>query len=368
MKVSIYERPTSDNKKHLSLDYYINRKRIRRALGMFYYNKPKTQQEKIHNTETKIMLETIKLEKTIELQRGEHGIIDARKKYNDYIDYFSSLTNSRKEIGANFSAWKTTLKHLKNFEKNGIGFNQLNTDWIVSFRDYLQHTLKLSSSSVMVYFKPMKISIHQAYRDKLIKEDYAVNAKGIKVKTAQRQFLTAEEIINVCNAECDNTVLKKAFIFSLFTGIAFADIKNMTWKQITKIDNQWYFTFHRKKTNSLQYNPISNDAREMLGESKNAEENIFNGLNYSAWNNLKLREWMIKAGISNKKITFHCARHTYATQILSSGADITTVMNMLGHKELKTTMLYAKIIDSHKITAANSMSFESLNKKIKNNI
>ena len=92
-------------------------------------------------------------------------------------------------------------------------------------------------------------------------------------------------------------------------------------------------------------------------EEDNQENQIFKGLNYSAWSNLKLQQWMMKAGIT-KTITFHCARHTYATLQLTLGTDIYTVSKLLGHKELRTTQIYAKVIDDKKREAANKINLD----------
>ena len=89
----------------------------------------------------------------------------------------------------------------------------------------------------------------------------------------------------------------------------------------------------------------------MLGEKTKSVEPIFHELKYNAWNNLKLREWVMAAGIA-KKITFHCARHSFATLQLSMNTDIYTVSKRLGHRHLKTTEIYAKVIDKKKIEAA----------------
>ena len=97
--------------------------------------------------------------------------------------------------------------------------------------------------------------------------------------------------------------------------------------------------------------PISETAFTLLGERKENSTKVF-ALSYSAWLNSKLKLWVLKAGIQ-KKITFHCFRHTYATLQLSQGADIYTVSKMLGHKDLKTTAIYTKIIDSKKREAAD---------------
>ena len=116
----------------------------------------------------------------------------------------------------------------------------------------------------------------------------------------------------------------------------------------------YYIRFRQKKTKGAETQPISDQAFELLGERTIPDERVFVGLKYSAWHNLKLQQWVMKAGIS-KTITFHCARHTYATLQLTLGTDIYTVSKLLGHKDLKTTQIYAKIIDERKKEAANKI-------------
>lgn len=103
--------------------------------------------------------------------------------------------------------------------------------------------------------------------------------------------------------------------------------------------------------------PISDDAYSLLGERKSPTDQIFKGLTYSAYENKHLAKWIGLAGIE-KDITFHCFRHTFATLQLSKGTDIFTVSKMLGHRELKTTQLYAKIIDPTKREAANKIKLD----------
>ena len=102
---------------------------------------------------------------------------------------------------------------------------------------------------------------------------------------------------------------------------------------------------------------MSDQARDLLKEIREPEERVFKGLKYSAWHNLKLQQWVMKAGIS-KTITFHCARHTYATLQLTLGTDIFTVSKLLGHKDIRTTQVYAKIIDEKKMEAANRIKLD----------
>ena len=119
----------------------------------------------------------------------------------------------------------------------------------------------------------------------------------------------------------------------------------------------YYIRFRQKKTKGAETLPISEQAFGLLGERQDNDQRVFVGLRYSCWNNIKLKEWMLKAGIS-KPITFHCVRHTYATLQLTAGIDIYTVSKLLGHKDLKTTQIYANVIDEKKKDAANRMQLD----------
>ncbi|MEZ4856754.1 MAG: site-specific integrase [Gelidibacter sp.] len=148
------------------------------------------------------------------------------------------------------------------------------------------------------------------------------------------------------------------FIFSALTGLRWSDIEKLLWSEIQHSKEMgYYIRFRQKKTKGAETLPISEQARELLGEAGKPEAKVFEGLHYSAWSNLKLQQWMLKAGIT-KNITFHCARHTYATLQLTLGTDIYTVSKLLGHKELRTTQIYAKVIDDKKKEAANRIQLD----------
>ncbi len=103
--------------------------------------------------------------------------------------------------------------------------------------------------------------------------------------------------------------------------------------------------------------PISEQAYTLLGERRGENEKFFCRLVYSAYTNKQLFQWLKEAGIT-KKITFHCFRHTFATLQLTKGTDIYTVSKMLGHREIKTTQIYAKVVDDAKREAANKIKLD----------
>ena len=159
----------------------------------------------------------------------------------------------------------------------------------------------------------------------------------------------------LAQTDCPNPILKTAALFSALTGLRFSDIEKMTWNELEHVEGQGYFIhFKQQKTKGIEVLPISEQAYQILGEKKQPTGKVFEGLQYSAYQNRHLLKWLQAAGIT-KDITFHCFRHTFATLQLSGGTDIYTVSKMLGHRELKTTQIYAKIIDQTKRTAADKI-------------
>jgi integrase len=182
--------------------------------------------------------------------------------------------------------------------------------------------------------------------------------EGIRSDDPDREFLTLEELQAAAKVECEMPVLKTAFIFSALSGLRWSDIEKLVWSEVQHSEQSgYYIRFRQKKTKGAETLPISEQAFSLLGERRKQDDKVFEGLYYSAWHNLKLREWVMKAGIT-KHITFHCARHTYATLQITLGTDIYTVSKLLGHRHLKTTEIYAKVIDHKKQEAANKIKLD----------
>ena len=126
----------------------------------------------------------------------------------------------------------------------------------------------------------------------------------------------------------------------------------MIWSEVRDEDTGSRVIFKQQKTEGLEYLYISDQARGVLGKRTQESERVFVGLKYGAHFNAEILRWCMRAGIT-KHITFHSARHTNAVLLLENGADIYTVSKRLGHKEIRTTEIYAKIIDSKMKEAAN---------------
>lgn len=362
MKVTLRKR-NQGGMTSLYLDYYNAGKRKFESLKLFLIPNPKTPLERTQNNKTKELAETIRAQRQLELQSGEYGFHDKEKQKGSLIVYMRMLTDKRKDSTGNWGNWDSMVKHLEAFSTFDTPFSKIDRKYVQNFKEYLDKKAKtksnesLSQNSKYSYFNKFKAGIKQAVKDGIIQNNPAESVEGFKQGEPEREFLTLEELQAVAKAECDIPQLKTAFLFSCLSGLRWSDINKLVWSEVQHSNEMgYYIRFTQQKTKGVETQPISEQAFELLGERQGKDERVFKGLKYSAWHNLKLQQWVMRAGIS-KTITFHCARHTYATLQLTMGTDIYTVSKLLGHRELKTTQIYAKVIDEKKKEAANRIKF-----------
>jgi integrase len=373
-KVKLRQKKISGGRHSLYLDYYppvsdpkTGKPTRREFLRLFVYDKPKNIDEKKHNKEDLERAEQIFLNRKNQVGKPEiysgyeqEQLAIREKGEINFVDYFKELANKSK--ASNHDNWMSALRYLDDYTKGFLRFADLNEAFCNDYKEHLLTTksnksekVTLSQNSALSYFNKLKAALKQAYKDGYIKDNLNVKVAPIKEAETQRNFLTLEELNSLVKTECHNPLMKRAALFSALTGLRFSDIQKLVWGEIEFIKGNGYFIkFQQKKTKGMEMMPISEQAFSLLGERRNPTDQVFEGLTYSAYSNKHLANWIGLAGIS-KDITFHCFRHTFATLQLSNGTDIYTVSKMLGHRELKTTQIYAKVIDQTKRDAADKI-------------
>lgn len=359
MSISISERKLENDRSRLVLKFYHEGKRWVESLDLYLSDKPKTKAEKEANKTTKQLAEAIRGKRLVEQQNGKYGFADTHKMQASFLDYFKQLTEKRKRSQGNYGNWQSTYQILLKFTQGkDLTFEEVTPELLEKLKKYLleakitKSNTCLSRNSALSYFNKVKAALNHAFDDKIIQDKISLRVKGIAEEDTHREYLTMEELNTLKNTCCEIEILKKAFLFSATTGLRWSDVNNLTWKDISYSDelkcNQLRFVM--KKTKAAEVLPINDQAMEFVGERMLDQERVFKGIKYSAWHNLRLQQWVMRAGI-NKQITFHCARHTYATLMLTQNVDIFTVSKLLGHKDIKTTQIYAKVVDQRKIDA-----------------
>lgn len=176
-----------------------------------------------------------------------------------------------------------------------------------------------------------------------------------KIRTARREFLTVEELKVLIKTPCRYDIVKKAFLFSCFTGLRYSDMKSLRWSEIhTTADGKARYIEHRQvKTKKTVTIPLSDEALRWMPELMEGIDQVFHELKISPGTvEDVLKEWMKDCKV-DKHITYHCSRHTAATLAISAGAELYSVSKILGHRNLVSTQVYAKVNLEKKMEAVN---------------
>lgn len=350
MNVTIRKRPlTAKGRYALYLDIYVDGKQRQKNLGLYLENEKNDPVTKQKNKETWEIARKVQVKTLSDLQHKVFGFKAPVKSVQTFNQFFDSMVKERKKTGVNYDGWLSAQKQLDDFKDN-IEFYDVTEDLLEEFKSHLLK--KVKQNTALSYFSKVKAAVHKAYRENLIYGNVnpADKVKPPRQLDTNREYLTKEEIEKLAATECRYDVLKRAFLFSCLTGLRWSDIQKLTWGEVINGEGQHYIKYTQKKTKSLEVLPISKDALAILGRRQDDSEKVFKNLIYSAYLNAALLKWVANAGIK-KHITFHCGRHTNAVLLLNNGTDIFTVSKMLGHKELKTTQIYAKVMNETKIDA-----------------
>lgn len=161
-----------------------------------------------------------------------------------------------------------------------------------------------------------------------------------------RSYMTIEEVRSLIATPMQNEGVKSAYLFSCFCGLRISDIIGLQWKNVFIDNGQYRLAVAMQKTKEPIYLPLSNEALKWMPErgDKTADDHVFD---LPSGINQLIKPWAKAAGIS-KRFTFHTARHTFATMMLTLGADLYTVSKLLGHTSVKMTQVYAKIVNKKK--------------------
>ena len=302
--------------------------------------------------------------------REQEMIAQNERMEQDFIAYFNSIIykvhpNSSNSIIVN---WTRVGKLLSIFsEGKPIPFRKINVKLLEDLKLLMLTAPQggnkkgtLSQNSAATYFSIVKAGLHRAFIDEYLTVDIAAKVKGIPELKVKRETLTLEEAELLAQTPCENEVLKRAFFFAILTGIRLCDTHELTWGEIQKTSTGWRVDFTQRKTHVVDYLPINEQAYSLCGEPGEHDQQIFAGLTGSSWISRPLKKWIAASGIK-KHITFHCSRHTFATLQLENGTDIFVVKGMLGHTNVKTTQIYAHIVDKSKRNAAEALQIDGLN-------
>ncbi|MCI6918402.1 MAG: site-specific integrase [Prevotella sp.] len=367
--VRIREKRLSDGNISLYLDMY--HKGARKKEGLKLYLVPETTSAaRMQNANTRKLAEQIKAQRILDIQ--QHGLVDwegikrSHITLSEWVDKYTAeeCGLSKESMRSKRNAQARVEQYLIYIGRHDIALRDVDKDFCKGYIAFLKTCTfnngkkTLSNTTCRIFVNRLTAALTKAVSEGLIDRNpfKLLDAKEKPQKNSSiREFLTIEEVKQLMATPCRYEIVKRAFLFSCFTGLRYSDIKTLLWSEIRKAaDGRTLFLEHPQvKTRKIVTVPLSEEALKWMPRQQKDKEHVFHQLQITSTTvEVILGEWMKEAGIE-KHITYHCSRHTAATMLLTLGADLYTVSKILGHSSIKMTEVYAKIVDKKKLETVN---------------
>ena len=383
----------SDGRESLFLDFYFGftmvysstqdkmvpkKQKRRESLNLYLWHSPRTPQQRQENKETLALADKIRRNRANDLAEPEKKVeLQTKKADVNFLDYVQEYIDSYSK--ADVRVIQMALNRFKNFLRDTpeystfAGFikpNQIDCDMIEAFTEYLQHTS--TGEGAKTIYQRFKKVIRYAVANDVMRKNPCINKQGqnitIKVDDGAliKDVLSPEEIKMMIDTHYpkENLQVRNAFLFSLNTGMRWCDVRDLTFGQFDFTNKTFAYNQNKTKGHSTKSNvslPLTDTLLGLMGEKPEArgkDELVF-ALPSHTMALKALRRWTKFAGI-DKHITFHCARHSFGTNMASTAAQkgfsIRLVQDLLGHSSLRYTERYTRVVDEQKKQAMAELS------------
>ncbi|KIX21616.1 recombinase [Flavobacterium sp. 316] len=308
-------------------------------------------------------MELLHRNETLSIENFKNKLLGTEERQRMLVPIFQDHNNKIKElVGKEYAPgtlerYTTSLKHTIEFMKwkyniSDIDITKIDHAFISDYEFWLRSVRNCANNTSVKYIKNFNKIIKICLANDWLEKNPFANYKS-KVKEVERVYLTEAEIQSIIEKDFKTerlSLVRDIFLFSCFTGLAYIDVKNLTKSHISYgIDGEkWIFT-HRQKTESASKIPILPVTQMIINKYENHPQCNNENKLLPILSNQKMNAYLKEiAGVCEieKELTFHIARHTFATTVtLTNGVPIESVSKMLGHKNLRTTQHYAKVLD-----------------------
>ena len=251
---------------------------------------------------------------------------------------------------------RACITHLRLFtRKKSLPVTLLTKDFCINFLEYLRDHLR--GNTPIGYFKKFRMCINKCIEKKLMTSNPTDGIRLMQFDEVTKAILSLKEIQKLAITPCPNNEVKRAFLFSCYCGLRWCDVHQLQYKDIDFSSNR--LTILQQKVQSHSKNAIlhlnlNHTAIKLLQRHKGINEELVFGLPSYSYTLRILNKWVKRANI-HKHITFHCARHSFITNIMANGANIKTAASLAGHSTTRHTEKYVHIIDELKQKAVDSL-------------
>ena len=342
---------------------HIKHNRRKENLQLYLIAKPRTPAERQQNKEMLELAAKIRAEREQQFKESMLGYRLKKDRSINFLDYYQAYIDSytKKDL----RMIKIALNRFKDFLKEqyplyefGIKPDLITKDMMEHFVEYLQ-SRSVGEGAKSIYQRFKKVVRYAIDHEVMLKDP----CKGVVCKVDEqilrKDVLSMDEIQSLiqCHYENENPNVRRAFILCLYCGLCFCDVKDLTYKNVDYTNRLLKFEQNKTKGHSAYSGvmiPLNDGLLSLIGEvPEDLNSSIFNLPSYESCSK-SVKRWVKRAGI-NKHISWHCARHSFAVNILNNGANIKTVASLLGHSGLKHTEKYTRAVDRLKEDAINSL-------------
>lgn len=338
-------RELPSGRKTLYLDIYVGGRRSYEYLSL-YLEKGSSREVREANRETLKLAEAVCAKRTVEVREGRFGFSAGKGADIPFMEWFAAFARTKKNASTR-RIYDTCALAIADACPASLRLRDLSPAWGEKVKASLS-SARLSPNSRWLYFSKVRAAVNGALAKGLLRDDPLRGVANFKWSQPEKVFLTFEEVRAMARTPCADGLLKRAFLFSCLTGLRFGDVQALTWEEVRQQGDFTRITFRQHKTGGQEYLDISPQAAAYMGERGTGK--VFAGFKYSSEMTKRLRAWARDAGV-RKPLTFHSGRHTFAVMMLDLGTDIYTTSKLLGHSNLSTTQVYAKVLDKNKQAA-----------------
>ncbi len=361
--VKVRTKKLADGSESYYLDIYVDGKRSYEFLKLYLLPEinPMVKEQ---NRATKAAVEAIKSKRIIELTHSKAGLkktsVRSKMLLDDWMETY--LAEQERKGARGLKLLRTVCRLLPLYKKK-VRMREIDKDWCLGFIDWIQHTYKtrwdkpLSPKSAADYVGYFSTALNAAVRAEVIPENPIMTlaaTERIKVPESKREYLTIDEIKVLIDTECPREDVKRAYLFACYCGLRLSDVYALRWKDIIQDGEQYRMSTVMKKTVTPIYLPLSRHAVRWLPERNGAgmgaclcrtclQNPILTRYWPSGWRRQDQQENHLS----------HESPHVRHDDVDARCGPLTTVSKLLGHANVKTTQIYAKIVDSKKVEAVN---------------
>lgn len=338
MGVTLRKRSLKSGRTSLYLDIYESGRRRHESLELYLTG------DRRKDRETMRLAEAVRAQRLLELQHGRYGFTAAHKRKACFVAFYREVEKGKKSSNR---AWGSARNYLEAFTGGSVSFEAVDERWLEDFQRFLAGS-ELAPNTQQLYYSKVKATLNEAVRRRIIPANPALRVPNVQGEETERVFLTLDEVRLLSGTECRNDEVKRAFLFSCYTGLRISDVRVLTWAHV----RGGRLHLKQVKTGGMEYLPLSPQAKSLLGKRRESDDLVFDVPAAQSSVNAIIRDWVGRAEIE-KHVTYHCSRHTFATLALTYGADLYVISKLLGHRELSSTEVYARIVDERKAEAVN---------------